>query len=182
MPVFSLQELMWGELSRKLELARLLFARHGTRLQNDPQIRALLALLHQRQEAVRVAMALTGLPEFCLACAVRSRTGGCCSRAMAEENDALLLLVNMLAGITVIYREGDGSECCFLGDSGCVLAYKPFFCLNYLCQGITSSGRDLGDLLVATGLLLQGQYALEQALLSWIREQGREFFSCTGPV
>jgi len=86
---------------------------------------------------------------------------------MTDENDAVLLLFNLLAGAPVELQRNEGAECLFLGEEGCSLQFKPYFCLNYLCRRLRhlTSPALLGRLERASGLLLQEQYAVEQLLL-----------------
>ena len=61
----------------------------------------------------------------------------------------------------------DGVECFFLGENGCILLFKPIFCLNYLCGRIQkeSSGEELKILEQKTATLLGVQVDFEQQLI-----------------
>jgi hypothetical protein len=161
-------ELMWGTLLRKLELARFLFDKFGHNLKKESAVLMLLARLASRQKAVSETMARLLLPGLCETCAGTNSSGGCCSRFMADENDGIGLLINLLAGIDVriVRPEPNDPECFFLGTTGCILAFKPFFCLNYLCRRIirSTSVMQQQELARDTGLLLQDQFAMEQLL------------------
>lgn len=98
--------------------------------------------------------------------------GGCCSAYMGHENnDVLQLLMNLLAGVDVRIVRTDGVECCFLAESGCLLPFKPIFCLNYLCERIQkeSTKADLKVLEQKTGYLLGQQVLLEQKIISYLQ-------------
>ena len=163
----TLSILYCSSLPRKLQLAHRLFADYGTRLLSLEPLRNHLKVLDCLQDEVRRCMAESEMPAFCHACARASITGGCCSHAMTDENDTVLLLLNLLAGEFVTLQRNDGAECLFLGEAGCSLRFKPYFCLNYLCRQLRRSLPQsmLLRLSHATGLLLQEQYAAEQFLL-----------------
>jgi hypothetical protein len=91
-----------------------------------------------------------------------------------ENTDALLLLMNILAGIEVRRVCDNGVECCFLGQRGCILLFKPIFCLNYLCHRIQkeSDEEQLKNLEKKTGELLTAQSTLEQSLIRFLQSKG----------
>jgi len=164
----STLDVLYGcSLLQRLHVAQRLFADHGERLLSLAAFQKYLKALRLLQDDVRQCMEESGMPAFCQACAQTGITGGCCSHAMTDENDAPLLLLNLLAGVPVELQRGNGTECLFLGIAGCSLRFKPFFCLNYLCgklrRGIPPPMYQ--KLANASGRLLQEQYAAEQYLL-----------------
>jgi len=163
----TLDALYGTSLPERLLLAQRLFAAHGKRLLALAVMQRHLETLHLLQKEVSRCMAESAMPEYCRSCATASFSGGCCSRAMAEENDAVLLLLNLLSGCTVEVQRDDGIECLFLGSAGCTLRFKPFFCLNYLCRQLRHKmdQAELRELEKASGRLLQEQFAAEQFLL-----------------
>ena len=171
MTVYSFHQFFWSDVHRKIFLANQMNDLFGSTLSSSIEVGEHLEKLSDRQKSVCLCMQELKLPDLCGECSRTSPTGGCCSQAMAGENDAVLLLINLLAGVRVYMHRDDGRECYFLGPGGCTLRYKPLFCLNYLCARIrkTVSGELLGRLETVTGLLLQEQYALEQKLLRTLR-------------
>lgn len=174
MTKYSLKELFHDPVSNKIELTRQIFALHGETLLTKPVLREQLANLAENYIALERCMAQANLAPHCKACGDKNESGGCCSRYMADENDVIQLLINLLTGGEVNDTRSDDDndrECCFLNDTGCNLRYKPFFCLNYLCDTIrrTTAATRLNDLATATGRLLQAQYATEQILLTEIK-------------
>jgi len=174
MTTISLHECFWGLLPRKIYLARLLNDHVGPALRATPNIGQQIALLSDRAGAVSSWMQSVGIPATCTGCAATAINGGCCSLAMAEESDAVLLLVNLLAGHEVRVQRTEGLECSFLGTAGCSLRFKPMFCLNYLCRQIRQklAPAELGRLELLSGLLLQSQYQLEQMLVATLQTAG----------
>jgi len=170
----SHRECFWGTLTRKIHLAHQLYEEQGSALLAQPRIVQQLELMNERTATVARSMRDTGIPEQCTVCASTSKGGGCCSLGMADENDTILLLANLLAGNEVRVQRDDGRECSFLGPAGCSLRFKPMFCLNYLCRQIRQrlTPEALHQLDRATGLLLQGQYQTEQLLLAALKRAG----------
>ena len=160
-----------GDVAVKLAVAQDLYARYGQALVLRPDIMAQLAAVGASERALQTQMGAMAMGVTCTQCA-SSPGGGCCSGYMAAENDVLQLLMNMLAGIQVGIQQDDGIECCFLGETGCVLSYKPMFCLNYICGHIKEAGEPAPLLLLEqrTGSLLRKQAGMEQLLLDFFCE------------
>lgn len=112
------------------------------------------------------------LGPLCARCAQNPK-GGCCSRVMADESDAVLLSMNLLAGVVVRVHRDNGRDCLFLGETGCSLAFKPIFCINYDCQLITNgcAPEALQRYQHLRGRLLQEQWRVEQEILSRLRPE-----------
>jgi hypothetical protein len=157
-----------GDVTVKLAVAHDLYGRYGQALVRRPEIMAQLATMEAAERALQAQMVSMAMGVTCTQCAGR-QGGGCCSRYMAAENDVLQLLMNMLAGFQVSLQHDDGIECCFLGQAGCVLSFKPMFCLNYICSHIKED-EDVATLLLLeqrTGDLLTKQAGMEQLLLDF---------------
>lgn len=167
--MFSAHDLYKGSFQEKLAKANTLFESYSIALLGQNQIREALASLAQLACALKIQMASLDLAKLCIECG--GKGGGCCSVFMAGEADAVLLLINLLAGCNVDIQRDDGVECYLLGPQGCALFYKPMFCLNYNCSGILSHGTasQLKELETAAGKLLQQQYGLEQMVLAFFQ-------------
>ena len=162
----------FGDVSFKIESAHRLHRQFGDRLRADGQIRLNLDRLVHLEQEVSEAMRSMGMFELCAECGSQP-PGGCCSATMANETDAMLLLINLCAGLEASPIRDDDHECRFLGAAGCSLKFKPFVCLNYLCRQIQSQSSSeqlarlqgttsefLSQLLVVEELI-QGQLAPE---------------------
>lgn len=161
-----------GDGAEKRGKARELAARYGEKLLKDPEISRQLDALKEQLDALESHMTAMEMGKSCTLCAAREN-GGCCSVYMGNENsDALLLLMNILAGVDVELVCDNGVECCFLGKRGCILLYKPIFCLNYLCGHIreASTPEMLKILDKKSGTLLSGQYAMESLLIRFLQK------------
>ncbi len=165
--MLTMNALYFAPVDAKLDLARQLFRQHGARLAADPALTALLGDLERLGEKLAGQMTAMELGTLCGACAARP-DGGCCSAFMANETDAVLLLINLLSGRRVERLRDDlDPECCFLGPRGCTLEPKPLFCLNYNCRAIQALPQ-IDSLLTAASAVLRCQTAIESLLLETI--------------
>ncbi len=172
---FDLQTYYSGTVAEKLTVARTLYTRHAVRLTaSSPLFREELNLLQHRAFALGDHMQSMDLGSLCSLCATRDN-GGCCSAYMANNTDALLLLINLLLGIQVQSRNTEDENCCFLGELGCLFLVKPIFCLNYNCKSILDSAEtaNLGNLYQLAGAVLSQQTHVETRLLNAIRDHDR---------
>lgn len=157
----------------KLEKAEQLFRESAGFLLAQEEIVTALSRARERVELLDQHMAAMDMGKTCSQCAAIPG-GGCCSAYMGHENnDVLQLLMNMLGGVPVRCVRNDEIECCFLAEDGCLLLFKPIFCLNYLCEriGRESSAVDLKMLEEKTGDLLRAQVALEGLLIAALQKE-----------
>jgi hypothetical protein len=169
---FFLQDFYGGSIRVRISIAQRLYPHLAPELAGNEAFARLLAQAVVLEKALARIMADLELGALCTVCGAKAG-GGCCGSFMAGENDVVLLLVNLLAGVPVAaLREDD--ECCFLGKTGCLLLFKPMFCLNYNCPQIrqTAAPARMQRLEQAVGRLLQQQYLLEQLLLEVLRQRG----------
>lgn len=160
-----------GNGPEKLVKAEELFRDYGKHLLARNEIVDSLAAMRDAVTSLDQHMSAMNMGRNCSVCAARP-DGGCCSAYMGHENnDVLQLLMNLLANVDVRILRSDGVECCFLADRGCILLFKPIFCLNYLCERIQkeSTSSDLKMLEEKTGYLLGQQVALEKEIISCLQ-------------
>lgn len=170
--LFSLQDFYGGSIRARLAVAHILYSHLARELAANEAFARMLAQAVIFQKELARIMAALDLGALCAVCGGRAG-GGCCSSFMAGENDVPQLLLNLLAGVPVAaLREDD--ECCFLDETGCLLLFKPMFCLNYNCRQIRQGAAParMRRLEQGVGRLLQQQYALEQLLLVVLRQRG----------
>lgn len=165
-----LQQLYYGSVSVKQELAEQLYGQHGAALhahevldEGLTELKELAGLLHEHMVKMQMG-------EQCVQCAM-ANGGGCCSLFMAGETDGIQMLMNLLVGGKLAQVRNDGVECCFLGEQGCIFLFKPMFCLNYNCKKIhdTIHAGDMAHLEKLTGRLLGKQHDVEQRILEILR-------------
>ncbi|HHB75558.1 MAG TPA: hypothetical protein ENK84_03315 [Desulfobulbus sp.] len=164
-----------GSVEDKLRLARQLYHRNGQRFLQNREITDTLESLRRKAADLDNHMETMGMGARCSACGARVG-GGCCSSYMAGNTDAVVLLINLLLGIS-INPVDNGEECCYLGPRGCIFTIKPIFCLNYNCSHIqqAASKKELKTLGMRSGALLSEQIGLEKLLLQTAEEEGPEF-------
>ncbi|MCL2789249.1 MAG: hypothetical protein FWD79_01250 [Desulfobulbus sp.] len=167
-----MQGLYEGRPAEKLASAAALHAELAPYLQDLPQLTGELGQL--RLDCVALARQMTGmdLGRLCGRCAARP-DGGCCSAFMADNTDALQILINLLLGVSVLMQPDNGQHCCFLGPRGCLFAVKPIFCLNYNCTHILTGAApaDLSILYQRAAAVLSRQTRIEDLLLAMARDQ-----------
>ena len=154
-----------GSITDKLRVARRLYQQHGPRLLQNRDITDTLESLQHKANDLDEQMLAMGMGARCSACAARV-DGGCCSSYMAGNTDGIVLLINLLLGISITPAD-NGEECCYLGPRGCIFTIKPIFCLNYNCSHIQQEAtkEELKNLEIRTGALLSEQIGLEKLLL-----------------
>jgi len=161
-----------GNGPEKLVKAEKLYLEYGTKLLAVEDIRKALSATRKAVAVLDSHMTAMQMGKKCSICASTEK-GGCCSAYMGHENnDVLQLLMNLLADVVVKCVRDDTIECCFLAEKGCLLLYKPIFCLNYLCERIQteSTVEELAVLEKRTGDLLCSQVALEGLLISALQK------------
>ena len=159
-----------GSVDEKMATSFRLLEAHGPSLLSVPMVTASLDRLKKSGENLNGIMTRLEMDVICSMCASKSG-GGCCSAFMANNTDAILLLINLLIGRPVA-RQRDDSECCFLGAHGCILQPKPIFCLNYNCWRIKEKIPNAGmkELQRMANIVLGEQVALEGTVLSLLAE------------
>ncbi|MBM9536932.1 hypothetical protein [Desulfobulbus alkaliphilus] len=132
---------------------------HGT-------VRDALQELRLSVEALTLHMRSMGMNQLCCHCASRPG-GGCCSALMADNTDAIQILINLLLGIVVEPLPHKEDACCFLGEQGCLFLAKPHFCLNYNCSHIRNRATDqeMKTLYRHTSTVLGRQTRMETQLI-----------------
>lgn len=162
-----------GNGPEKLAKAEELMQEFGRDLLGESEITSAVEALQETVSSLDKHMTAMDMGKNCSVCAATPQ-GGCCSAYMGHENnDALQLLMNMLAGVEVKLVRCDDFECCFLEETGCVLLFKPIFCLNYLCERIRQDSRkqDLKLLEEMTASQLGAQVELEGLIISSLQKK-----------
>jgi hypothetical protein len=157
-------------IEEKIDRARSLLKIYHAALLADKQTDTFLSELVLRARLLSALMVEFVIPPICVRCG-SGPGGGCCSPEMGNDCDSLLVLMNLLAGRDVAVQRRDGIECFFLGPAGCILLFKPFFCLNYNCRKIKNGlAKDsMSAVEMHTGRLLFQQYLLEQHMRDFFR-------------
>jgi hypothetical protein len=113
-----------GDGGEKLRRAEALALEFGNALSLDERIKEQLVIVKDAVLALDTHMVAMEMGKTCTVCAAKPE-GGCCSAYMGHENnDALLLLMNLLADVHVKLVRDDDIECCFLAETGCIVCFR----------------------------------------------------------
>ena len=162
----NLDRFFSGTIDDKMVEMQNLYDCHGKQLLADKAITDSLELLTEYAGELSVQMTTMDMGRLCCNCASQAG-GGCCSSYMEANSDVILLLMNRLHGTIVSRQHSNAEECCFLGDSGCILPIKPMFCLNYNCNHIhdLATRAEMNKLEQLAGRILTEQTRLETIIL-----------------
>ena len=166
----------WDEgasIKDKIKVAGDLYDRLGVPLKHEPQIHDLLEKLEKCLGRSREAMLELGIVETCKHCD-EEEGGSCCGAGLENKFDSLLLLMNLLLGVSLPERHQRPESCYLLSDKGCVLKVRLVLCVDYLCPRILSalSHDEVVRLQnIAGGELLTG-FKLYDALKRFMRNTG----------
>lgn len=167
--MFTIDDLYFSNVPRKLACARSIYEKTGATLLDMPGMREKLSHITLLASRLQEQMAAMGMFSLCTACGEKNG-GGCCSAFMANETDAVQLLLNLLLGIEIKPQRDDLLECCYLGSRGCIFRVKPIFCLNYNCHHILKNAEKkiIRDLELCASAVLQEQTIVENLLLEQV--------------
>jgi hypothetical protein len=163
---FPMHHYYSGTAMEKLVLAQSLHQLWRPQLIVHAPMQEALHALHLAAATLTLHMRSMGMNQLCSHCATRPG-GGCCSALMADNTDALQILINLLLGIVVEQQPHEEDACCFLGEQGCLFLAKPHFCLNYNCSHIRTKARntEMETLYRHTGIVLGRQARVETLLI-----------------
>lgn len=152
-------------LREEIAEARTLHVLHGESLSANPRIVPLLDAYRAAITRSGVLMRETGVWAGCARCAGIGH-GSCCFQGIEYEYDRILLLVNLLLGCEIPEEQAVPESCLFLGEEGCRLAARYYFCVNYLCPDLQESldPAAVRQLLHAVGRELNAGWEVEHAL------------------
>lgn len=156
-----------GSLSiqEKIQKAEDIFAARGSALGKNPSIRALLETLDREIAASQKAMIDYGIVAACRHCD-EEEGGTCCGAGIENRYTPVLLVANLLMGVTLPGKRLAAAGCYFLGNKGCTLKIRDVLCVNYLCLEIQNMlpQQDLIRLQHTTGNELDTGFMLHEAI------------------
>ena len=123
---------VYSTIDKKLEQAHYLFEKWGDRLKSDPHIWKLMEQLNEDIEATWKAMFELGVVDTCKYCD-EEEGGSCCGAGIDNKYDSILLLMNLLLGVSLPEEREEERSCFFLGERGCKLKVRLVLCVDYLC-------------------------------------------------
>ena len=159
-------------IEEKIEEARVLHGAWADRLRRDGGIRDLLARLEQNIQASMKAMRALRVVQACKWCE-EQEGGSCCGAGIENRYDPLLLLINLLLGVSLPDRQKYLDSCYFLETDGCCLKARHVLCVNYLCKKLQQalSTDELNTLQAIVGEELDTGFTLHEAVR---KEVGRK--------
>ena len=113
------------------------FDQERSRLLEDRNLAELLGALKNTVRRSREHMLRTGIVDLCRDCEEKEG-GSCCGAGLEKHYSGILLLINLLLGVTLSQQREEPSSCFFLSSSGCRLLARHVLCINYVCNKITS--------------------------------------------
>ncbi len=119
----------------KIQLARSLYTTWKDRLLGTSLILDSLDALRQSIAATEQTMRELGILDLCKHCD-QEEGGSCCGSGIENKYDAVLLLINLLFGVSLPEKRYDANSCYFASEHGCVLTARHVLCVNYICSKI----------------------------------------------
>lgn len=113
------------------------FDQERSRLVEDRSLVELLEALKNAVRRSRERTLRTGIVDLCRDCEEKEG-GSCCGAGLEKHYSGILLLINLLLGVTLPQQREEPSSCFFLSSSGCRLLARHVLCINYVCNKITS--------------------------------------------
>jgi hypothetical protein len=158
-----------GAILNHIRRAGFLYGRYAKSLMADGNVRTLVERYGAGIEQTAAAMNGEGIGEACGECA-RQNPSGCCFSGIEEGYDDILLLLNMLLGCALPESREERGSCFFVGERGCRLRARYYFCLHYFCPALkTSLGeRRISVLQKQVGLELHAGWQAEEAVRRWL--------------
>ncbi|NTU48675.1 MAG: hypothetical protein HGA84_06680, partial [Syntrophobacteraceae bacterium] len=163
----SMQDLCDTGIHREIFMARVLHEQYGGELLADPRVLEFLGQYRGAIEKTGKAMREMGVHRACASCAGKG-SGSCCFPGIEEGYDHVLLLINLLLGHSVPDAGEFPGSCMFVGDRGCKLFARYYFCVHFLCPGLHEVLDPVAvkALLRLVGEELHAGWELEQVLRS----------------
>lgn len=155
-----------------------LHARYGVSLASAEDVRLRVQEFRATIEETAAVMSGEGIEAACSSCALKYPSG-CCFSGIESGFDDMLLLLNLLLGCPLPEERHQQGSCFFVGEHGCRLLARYYFCLHYFCPELESA---LGEsriraLRQRVDRQLHAGRKAEDAVRSWLRARtpaGRE--------
>ena len=106
---------------------------YGDSLLQDSELHTLLQRLNKTIAATINEMESVGVVKECADCAAHGE-GTCCGTRTGYKCDSILILLNLLLGISPVIQTRRTHLCPFLSEQGCSLRARPVICVNFICQ------------------------------------------------
>jgi hypothetical protein len=121
-------------IHKKIEFTQNLYKNRRNEFLSDPHIHNWLEKLRQKIDITRKALFKSGIFAICKHC--EEEGGSCCGAGIENRYDVVLLLINLLLGVSLPEKRFESKSCFFLNENGCTLVARHDLCVNYLCSKI----------------------------------------------
>jgi hypothetical protein len=164
-----------SSIEDKMRTAQYMYDSWSDQLRREPDIHHLVEKLEMCLENSRAAMLELGIVEICKHCD-EEEGGSCCGAGMEHKFDTLLLLMNLLLGVSLPEGHCRPNSCYLLTEKGCSLKVRLVLCVDFLCPKIlnTMSREDLIRLQQISGDELTTGFMLYDALKRFMRNTGHQ--------
>ncbi len=125
-------------IAEQIQKAKELYTRYASDIMLDKKCSSQLEELNTAIEDSWELMKELGVIEICSACA-QEKTGGCCHFGIETCYTDMIILMNMLLGVTVPEQRKLENNCLFVGEHGCRLKARFKTCIHHLCPEIINS-------------------------------------------
>jgi len=163
-----------SSIEDKMRTARQMYDSWSDQLKREPHIHQLIEKLERCLENSRAAMLELGIVEICKHCD-EEEGGSCCGAGLENKFDTVLLLTNLLLGVSLPDGHRRPDSCYLLTDKGCRLKVRLVLCVDFLCPKIlnTLSRGDLLRLQQVSGDELTTGFMLYDAVKKFLRNKKR---------
>jgi hypothetical protein len=154
-----------------IEGAESIFARWGEELKKEDRIGRLIQRLETNLENSRQGMHDLGIFRACARCDVIAPEGSCCSLGLERKYGPILLVMNLMLGVSLPQRRLRADSCYFLGREGCRLKVRHMLCIDYLCPELeeTLGLKALIKIQTLSGQEIESAFLLREAIKEKIR-------------
>ena len=155
----------------KIKSAQNLYLLWKDTLRKQSHINTLLADLERCIRISRKSMLEFRIVEICKRCDEKEG-GSCCGAGMENKFDTLLLLLNLLLGVTLQEHHSRKDSCYLLTDKGCILKVRLVLSVDFLCDKILNALRveELLSLQKISGEELVAGFRLYDAIKQFMRQ------------
>jgi hypothetical protein len=152
-------------IQKKITRARDLLKSWEVELRAERSLHDSLDYLQACIEASRQIMAEIGVVTECRRCE-EEEGGSCCGSGIENRYNEVLLLINLLLGVSLPEGADRTKSCYFLGERGCTLVARHVLCVNYLCARLRErlTPAQLSRLQAASGEELETEFRLHEAI------------------
>ncbi|SPD75229.1 conserved hypothetical protein [uncultured Desulfobacterium sp.] len=158
-----------ADINRLIDSARGLYSLYGERILDDEIIVNQIEVYKEDIGRTIRMMQHADIAATCSDCAGQGH-GSCCMQDVEGWYDTMLILINLLMGVELPESREIAGHCLFLGNTGCKLIARYFFCVNYLCPRLMNllGQTKAHQFMTVAGRELFSGWIVEQSLRKWL--------------